>query len=168
LRIVRADAAIKTVCEQISRKLLWKQKIMSRELNIPTQPMLHLIRDDQHMRAHWRSKGHLLTPALKEIRRTRAERLLQWHAENGHENILFMDEKIFTIKEQYNHQNNKIYAQTSCVVKKNVPRVQRGHHPFCVMVWWGVSHQGVTPLYFCEKGMKLVPECIKTMCFKEL
>jgi hypothetical protein len=26
----------------------------------------------------------------------------------------------------------------------------------------------VTPLYFCEKGMKLVPECIKTMCFKEL
>ena len=26
-----------------------------------------LIRDDLHMRAHLRSKGHLLTPALKEI-----------------------------------------------------------------------------------------------------
>ena len=65
------------------------------------------------MRAHLRSKGHILTPALKEIRRIRAERLLQWHAKNGHENILFTDKKLFTIEEQYNNQNNKICAQTS-------------------------------------------------------
>ena len=75
-----------------------------------------LIRDDLHMTAHLRSKGHLLTPALKEIRRTRAERLLQWHAENGHENILFKDEEFFTIEDQYNNQNKKIYAQTSLEV----------------------------------------------------
>jgi len=68
------------------------------------------------MTTHLRSKGHLLTPALKEIRRTRAERLLQWHAENGHENILFTEEESFTIEEQYNNQNNKIYAQTSLEV----------------------------------------------------
>jgi hypothetical protein len=55
------------------------------------------------MRAHLRSKGHLLTPALKEIRQTRAKRLLQWHAENGHENILFTDEKSFTIYEPYDN-----------------------------------------------------------------
>jgi len=57
--------------------------------------------------------GHLLTPALKEIRQTRTERLLQWHAENGHENTLFTDEKIFTIEEQYNRQKDKICGQTS-------------------------------------------------------
>jgi hypothetical protein len=68
------------------------------------------------MTAHLRSKGHLLTPALKEIRRPRAERLLQWNAENGQENILFMDEKIFMIEEQYNKQNNKIYAHASLEV----------------------------------------------------
>jgi hypothetical protein len=50
------------------------------------------------MTATLRSKGHLLTPALKEIRRTRAELLLQWHAENGHKNILFTDEKFITIE----------------------------------------------------------------------
>ena len=65
-----------------------------------------LIRDDIHTRAHLRSKGHLLTPALKEIRWTRAECLIQLHAENGHKNILLRDEKIFNIEEQY----NKIYA----------------------------------------------------------
>ena len=60
--------------------------------------------------------GHLLTPALKEIRRTRAKCLLQWHAENRHKNILFKDEKIFTIEEQRNNQY-KIYTQTSLEVR---------------------------------------------------
>ena len=82
-----------------------------------------LIRDDQHTTAHSPSKGHLLTPALKVNLQTRVERLLQWQAENWHENILF------TIEEQYTHQNNKIYAETSREVKENVPRVQGGHHP---------------------------------------
>jgi len=92
-------------------------------------PMSCLIRDDQNMTVHSRSKGYLLTPALKVNRRTRADRLLQWHAENGHENILFTDKKIFTIEEQYNHQNNKIYAERSCEVKENILRMKGGHHP---------------------------------------
>jgi len=105
------------------------------------------------MTAYLRSKGYL-TPALKEIRQTRTEHLLQWHTKNEQENILFTDEKIFTIEEQYNHQNNKIYVQISREAKEKVPRVQRGHHPSYVMVWWGMSHQEVTPLHFCEKGVK--------------
>jgi len=87
-----------------------------------------LIRDDLHVTAYRRLNGHLLTPALKEIQHTRTERLLQWHAENGHENILFKDKKIFTNEEQYNRQNDKIYAQTSREAKEKVPRMQRGHH----------------------------------------
>jgi len=82
------------------------------------------------MRAHLRSKGHLLTPALKEIRRTRVKHLLQWHAENGHENILFMDKKIFTIEKQYNN-HYKIYPQTSLEVRSEGAG---GHHPSYVMV----------------------------------
>lgn len=72
-------------------------------------------------------------------------------------------------QEQYNHQNNKVYAQTSHEVKENVLRVQGGHHPFYVMVWWGgVVPIGVTPFHFCKKGVELGPECIKRMCYKEL
>jgi len=40
--------------------------------------------------------------------------------------------------------------------------------PSYVMVWWEVSHHGVTHLHFCKKGVKLVPECIKRTCYKEL
>jgi len=117
------------------------------------------------MTAHLRPKGHLFTPALKEIRRTRAQRLLQWHAQNGHENILFTDEKSFTIEEHYNNQNKKIYAQTSVEVhSEDAGRPS----PSYVMVWWEVSHQGVTTLHLCKKGVKLVSECIQRTCYKEL
>jgi hypothetical protein len=48
----------------------------------------------------------------------------------------------------------KVYAETSHEAKERVQRVQRGHQPSCVLVWWGVSHQGVTPLNVCKKEVK--------------
>ena len=109
-----------------------------------------LIRDDLHMTAHLHSKGHFLTPALKENRRTGAQRLLQRHADNRHENILFTDEKIFVIEEHYNNQYNKIYAKgpLRCVL-----RVQEAITLPTSWFGGGVFHQGVTP-HFCEKGVK--------------
>jgi hypothetical protein len=145
LKSVRAEATIKTIWGRISRNPLWKQ-IMSWKLNISTQSS-RASSGTIYMRVHLRPKGHLLNPALKEIWQTRAKRLLQWHAENGHKNIVFMEEKIFTIEEQYNNQYNKIYALMSLQVRSEGAR---GHHPSYVMVRWGVSHQGVTPLHFCE------------------
>ena len=165
LKIVRAESAIKTVRERIRRNPLWKQKIMSRELNISTQSSCAssgTIYTWQRTSAQ--RDTHLPTPALKEIRRTRAERLLQWYAGNGHENILFTDEKFFTIEEQYNNQN-KIYAQTSLEVHSEgagmpSPFLRHG-------LVWGVP-SGVTHLHFCKKGVKLVSECMKRTCCKEL
>jgi len=63
-----------------------------------------------------------------------------------------MDKKIVSIEEQYNQQN-KIYFQISHEMKENVLRVQRGHYPTYVMVWWEVSHQGMTHFHFCKKGV---------------
>ena len=105
-RKVRTETTLKTVWEWLRWNPLRKQKIMSRGLNISARLMSCLIRDDLHMTAYWQLKGHLLTCALKEIWKTRAQRLFQLHAENGHKNIFFTDEKIFTIKEQYNHSTS--------------------------------------------------------------
>jgi hypothetical protein len=99
---------------------------MSRELKILTRSMLCISRDDREMKGHHRSKGHLLTTALKGIRRTRAEGLLQWHAKNGHD-IHFTDEKI----------ESSTTTRTRFMLKRPlrcVPRVQRGHHPSYVTV----------------------------------
>ena len=109
-------------------------------------------------------KRTLLTPALKEIRRTRAERLLQWHAENGHENILFMDEKFFTIEEQFNNQNNKIYAQTSLEVHSEGAGMPS---PFLLHgLVGGVPSGGDTCSFLQERG-KTVVRVYQETCYKE-
>jgi len=48
-------------------------------------------------------------------------------------------------------------------VKGNLPRVQGGHYPSYIMVWWEVTH-----LHFCKKRVKLVSEYVKRTCYKEL
>ncbi len=52
--------------------------------------------------------------------------------------ILFTDEKIFTIEQKFNQQDDNVNAQTLSKAKVKVPKFQRGHHPSSVMVWWGV------------------------------
>lgn len=69
--------------------------------------------------------------------------------------ILFSDEKIFTVEEAFNKQNDKIYATNNEEASRRIPRVQRGHHPSSVMVWLGVSYSGLTQVFFCEKGVKI-------------
>jgi len=71
LRCVRTKFAIKTVRERIRRNPLRKQNSFAPKAK--HRSMSRLIRDDLHMRAHLLSKGHLLTPALKDIRQTRTK-----------------------------------------------------------------------------------------------
>jgi len=124
-----------------------------------------LIRDDLHLRAHLRSKEHLLTPAVKEIRRTRAELVLQWQDENRHENIFFTDEKFFTIEEQYNNQN-KICAQTSLEVHSEGAGMPS---PFlCHGLVGGVPSGADTSSFLQERVETGVRVCIKRTCYKEL
>jgi hypothetical protein len=75
------------------------------------------------------------------------ERLLQWHAENRHENIFFMDDKFFTIEEQYNKKNNKNYAQTSLEVHSEGAGMPS---PFlCHGLVGGVPSGGDTFIFAC-------------------
>ena len=69
-------AAIKMQRERICWNPPQKQNSLSRELNISPWSMSHLIRDDLDVGAYQWKKGHLLTPALKEIQQTRTEHLL--------------------------------------------------------------------------------------------
>ena len=153
-RTVRTDKAIKAVAARIRRKPLRKQKIMAREMGMSKRSMFRLIRDDLKMRAYRRTTGQRLNASRKKIRLDRAKALLARYADGQHRKILFTDEKIFTIEEKFNKQNDRVYARSSREAKKKVGRVQRGHHPASVVVWWGISYDGTTKLHFCEQGVK--------------
>jgi hypothetical protein len=124
-----------------------------------------LTRDELHMRLHLRSKGHLLTRALKE-------------SDGQEQNISSSDTPRVGMKtsssrtRKFSPSRSGITTRTTRFMLKHplrcVLRVQGGHHPSYIMVWWEVSHQEVTHLHVCKKGVKPVSECIKRMCYKEL
>jgi len=123
---------------------------MTRKMKIPPRTMSRIIKEYLGFDAYQRCTGQ----RLKKIRATQAKKLLRQYAKNCHRQILFTDEKIFTIEEKFNRQNNRVYANNSREAAEKIQRVERGHHPALVMVCWEVSYEGVTQLHFCEQGVK--------------
>jgi len=83
-REIRTNAAVKAVAQRIQRNPLRKQKIMAREMKIPTRTMLRIIKEDLGLWAYQRSISQWMIDALRQIRATRAKKLLQRYAKNGH------------------------------------------------------------------------------------
>lgn len=68
--------------------------------------------------------------------------------------MLFMDEEIFTVKEKFFQQYDRLYAQISTETKEINPRIQKGHNPVSVMVWYDMYNNGATKIHFCKKELK--------------
>ncbi len=83
-----------------------------------------------------------------------SKKLLRIYGENLFKKVLFMDEKIFTIKQKFSKQNNKMYVRTLYKAEAKLSKIQRGLHPSSMMVWWGVSWNGTTVIHFCTSGVK--------------
>ena len=123
--------------------------VLKAELNDPIKSCL--IRDNLHMRAHLRSKEHLLTPALKEIHGQ-----VQGVSSSGTPRT--GKKTSFSRMRNLSPSRSSIITRTTRFMLKRplrcILRAQKGHRPSYIMVWCGVSHQGVTPLHFCKKGVK--------------
>ena len=71
------------------------------------------------------------------------------------EGILFTDEKLFTVEQAHNHQNDRSWSAeapgTSAIVEHR-------QNPQSVMVWGGICASGKTPLVFVDQGVKINQE----------
>ena len=106
---------------------------------------------------------HHLTPTLRQKRFERSKKLLARLAVGAENNILFSDEKIFTVEESHNSQNDRILAPSSKDIrdeKKFIDRVQKPQH---LMVWAGVSASCRTNLIFVSQGVKINSEIYKEL-----
>ena len=151
-RSVRTPANIKIIRERLRRNPCRTQKKLALQTNISRVSINRILKYDLKVKAYSRRKVHYLNDRLREMRRERCPILLRRHDARK---ILFTDEKLFTVEEKFNRQNNKVYAKSSKDVPASARNVSRTHHPASVMVWWGVSYEGVTQLHFCQQGVKV-------------
>ena len=143
-----------SVRERIRRNPLWKQKIMSRELNISAQSP----------RA---SSGTIYTWERNYAERDTILLLLLRKSDGQEQSVSFSGTPRTDTKtpssqtRNFSPSRSSITTRTTrCMLKRPlrcILSVQECRNPSYVVVWWEVSHQGVTHLNFCKKGVKLVP-----------
>nr|BAG15923.1 transposase [Bombyx mandarina]BAG15924.1 transposase [Bombyx mandarina]BAG15925.1 transposase [Bombyx mandarina] len=153
-RSVRTPAVIKAVKARIQRNPKRKQKLLAPQMGLSRTTVKKVLNEDLGLRAYRRKTGHRLNARLMDLRLKRCRALLKRYAGKKNREILFSDEKFFTVEESYNKQNDKVYAHSSEEASNRIPRIQRGHFPSSLMVWLGVSYWGLTEVHFCEKGVK--------------
>ena len=83
-----------------------------------------------------------------ELRDLKDARLFSGDSLGSEEQILFSDEKIFTVEEVTNSQNDRILSKRSRDIPEKLKNIDKVHKPLSVMVWSGVSAESRTHLIF--------------------
>ena len=129
---------------------------MASVMKISRGSLQRVVRNELGMRSFKRKKAHLLTRQVREKRVVRSKGLLSRHAVSRLEKFLFTDEKLFTIEESTNAQNDRIIAQDVSTIPEEMRYVARVQKPLSVMIWAGISANGRrTPLIFVPPGVKI-------------
>ncbi|KAI6648137.1 hypothetical protein LOD99_11946 [Oopsacas minuta] len=101
-----------------------------------------------------REKNGCRAQGNEEKRLKRSKGLIDRFAIQGLDHVLFSDEKLFTIEEAYNQQNDRILSSTASTIPEEYRYVKRVQKPCSVMVWAGISSLGRTLIVFIPTGVK--------------
>jgi inhibitor of nuclear factor kappa-B kinase subunit alpha len=114
-----------------------------------------MAKDDLGLKPYKLRKAQLLTKENKQVRLQRCRALVGWHAARNWERILFTDEKLFTVEQYHNRQNDRCWSNEAPGASAIVTHRQ---NPQSVMVWAGICASGKTPLVFVDQGVKINQE----------
>ena len=128
---------------------------MSTELGISRTSVTQIVRKDLGLSSFKLRKVQFLTDTMKLKRKLRSRGLLSRFAGDGLNDVLFSDEKLFTIEQAFNRQNDRVLSSNTSTIPETLHYVRRTQKPLSVMVWAGISAVGRTPLVFVPQGVKI-------------
>ena len=145
----------KIIQDRIRRNPRRSMRKLSSQLKISRTSVHKIVKSTLGLFSYKRRKVLYLSAAIRQKRLLRSRMLLNRLAEHGPRNVLYSDEKLFTIQEVSNSQNDRILSPTSSAIPDELRFVKRVQKPLSVMVWAGVSGFGRTPLIFVPPGVKI-------------
>ena len=130
-------ANIKKVRDRLHINQTCSVRKMVKEMAISEPSMGRIVKKHLNKKTYKQGKGQLLSDASKTKRKERSKKLLHRFRSGAHRNILFTDEKIFSVEQFFNKQNDRLYASS----KPNTA-VKRTGHPKTLMVFAGITANG--------------------------
>jgi len=155
-RLVRTKQLIKNTREKLRRNPGRSARKLAQEATVSRSTMQRLLKDDLGVKPYKVTKRQLLSDATKTKRLDRAKVLLKKLFDGTQPQVLWTDEKLFTVQAIHNAQNDRKWLKN----KNSIPVEQRTsfrrQKPASVMVWAGVTSTGLkTPLIFIDEGVKI-------------
>jgi transposase len=154
-RTARIRNAVRKIGMRIRRNRRRSHRKLAAALGTSRSTIRRILEFDLGLKAYKRRKVHGLSIAQKKQRRIRCNRLLRRCASYRMNSIVFSDEKLFTVEEKLNKQNDRIYAVAFEAIPEKFRTVQRFQSRSSIMVWGAVSGQGKFPLVIIDKGVKV-------------
>lgn len=146
---------VKKVRERLRRNPHRSARKMSRELQISERSVRRILKNKIHMFPYKIQKVHELTSKKKATRLERVKSLKRRHVRGELNNLVFSDEKLFTIQQFVNKQNDRVWATSRSSINSDYFRATRTQGAASVMVWAAISATGRTPLVFVPSGVKV-------------
>ena len=153
---IRKKELIKKVRERLRRNPSRSARKLAKDTSVSVSTMQRLLKDDLHVYPYKFTKRQLLSNATKKKRLDRAKVLIKRLVVGTRPQVLWTDEKLFTVQAIHNHQNDRIWIPNKDMVPVERCSSFRRQKPSSVMVWAGVTSTGLkTPLIFIDEGVKI-------------
>lgn len=134
-RTVRTPNLVRKVRDRIRRNPRRSQRKLAAALDTSRFTIRQILQLDLGFKPFKRRKVHGLSAAQKKERILRCKRLLRRCASYRVNSIVFSDEKIFTVEEKLNKQNDRIYAVAFEDIPEEIRTVSRFQSRSSFMVW---------------------------------
>lgn len=152
---VSTQGAVNKIRKRLGRNSKRSMRKMAASLGMARETVRKIIRKKLQMYPYKLQKSHILTDKMKSTRLRRCKSLLRRLANGRHMSVVWSDEKLFTVEESVNKQNDRILAKSLSEASSSRRIVSRSQHPKRVMVWAAVTSNGKSPLIFVEEGVKI-------------
>ena len=152
---IRTKELIKKARERLRRNPSRSARKLAKDTSVSVSTMQRLLKDDLHVYPYKFTKRQLLSNATKK-RLDRAKVLIKRLVVGTQPQVLWTDEKLFTVQAIHNHQNDRIWIPNKDMVPVERCSSFRRQKPSSMMVWAGVTSTGLkTPLIFIDEGVKI-------------
>ena len=154
-RTVNTSANRQIIRKRVKRNSRVSMRKFARETGMKRESVRQMAKRELNLMPYKLQKVQLLTDEKKRVRLQRCRQFKRRAAAQRWERILFMDEKLFTVEQAHNHQNNRSWSAeapgTSAIVEHR-------QTPQSFMVWGRNCASGKTPLVFVDQGVKINQE----------
>lgn len=166
-RTARSQQNVSRLKRRITRNPRQSARKLAKDMNISDWCVRKMLKSDLHLKPYKIQKSQELTMAQKQVRLQRAKHLKSLADRGKLPNIVFSDEKVFTVEQFVNKQNDRVWLKGKS--EDNLARrlATRKQGPASVMVWAAVTASGRSPLVFIDRGVKINQELYRDLVIRD-